>query len=84
MKRCRLVLVSLLVACGLGLDPGWAQQPKSGGTLRIALPGDPAFYNAHQGPMIRKINDGSLILDSRVVELRIVEFIPIKPLVARA
>src|SRR5438046_1740535 len=50
MKQCRLVLVSLLVAYGLGTGPGWAQQPKYGGTLRIALPGDPAFYNAHQGP----------------------------------
>jgi len=29
---------------------GWAQQPRYGGTLRLALPGDPAFYDAHQGP----------------------------------
>src|SRR5213593_618078 len=50
MKQCRLVLLSLLVACLLGTGLGWAQQPKPGGTLRIALPGDPAFYNAHQGP----------------------------------
>ncbi len=50
MKLCRLVLLSLLVALVLGTGPGWAQQPKPGGTLRIALPGDPAFYNAHQGP----------------------------------
>ena len=42
---CRLVVI-LLLWPGLG----WAQQPKPGGTLRIALPGDPAFYNAHQGP----------------------------------
>ena len=27
----------------LWTGPGWAQQPKYGGTLRIALPGDPAF-----------------------------------------
>ena len=50
MKLCRLVLLSLLVALVLGTGLGWAQQPKPGGTLRIALPGDPAFYNAHQGP----------------------------------
>ncbi len=50
MQLCRLVLLSLLVAFVLGTGPGWAQQPKPGGTLRIALPGDPAFYNAHQGP----------------------------------
>ena len=50
MKWCRLVLVSLLVVFMLGTGLGWAQQPKPGGTLRIALPGDPAFYNAHQGP----------------------------------
>src|SRR5712691_9044788 len=42
---CRLVVIILLWP-GLG----WAQQPRPGGTLRIALPGDPAFYNAHQGP----------------------------------
>jgi ABC-type transport system substrate-binding protein len=28
----------------------WAQQPRYGGTLRLALPGDPAFYDANQGP----------------------------------
>src|ERR671934_1495556 len=44
------VLLSLLVGLGLWTGLGWAQQPKPGGTLRIALPGDPAFYNAHQGP----------------------------------
>jgi len=50
MERRWLVLLSLLVALGCWSDPGWAQQPKPSGTLRIALPGDPAFYNAHQGP----------------------------------
>jgi peptide/nickel transport system substrate-binding protein len=29
---------------------GWAQQPRYGGTLRLALEGDPAFYDANQGP----------------------------------
>src|SRR5712691_3354373 len=42
---CSLVVLLLLWS---GLSR--AQQPKPGGTLRIALPGDPAFYDAHQGP----------------------------------
>ena len=50
MKLCRLVLLSLLVACVLGTGPGWAQQPKPGGTLRVALVGDMTFFNANQGP----------------------------------
>src|SRR2546425_5136339 len=50
MKLCRLVLVSLLVAFVLGTGPGWAQQPKYGGTMRIALTSDLTFFNAHQGP----------------------------------
>jgi len=31
-------------------EPGWTQQPKPGGTLRIALSGDLTFLNANQGP----------------------------------
>ena len=50
MKTHRLVLLSLIGALVLWSGMGGAQQPKYGGTLRIALPGDPAFYNAHQGP----------------------------------
>src|SRR6266446_9596216 len=50
MQLCRLVLLSLLVAFVLGTGPGWAQQPKPGGALRIALPGDLTFFNANQGP----------------------------------
>src|SRR5499426_867227 len=50
MKLWRLVLLSLLVACVLGTGPGWAQQPKPGGTLRVALVGDMTFFNANQGP----------------------------------
>ena len=34
VKLCRLLLLSLLVVCVLGTGPGWAQQPKPGGTLR--------------------------------------------------
>jgi ABC-type transport system substrate-binding protein len=29
---------------------GWAQQPKPGGTLRLALAADLTFFNANQGP----------------------------------
>ncbi len=50
MKLRRFGLLSLLVALGLGAGPGWAQQPKPGGTLRIALAGDLTFFNANQGP----------------------------------
>src|SRR5712691_3426808 len=50
MKTCRLAWFSLLVIVGLWTSLGWAQQPRYGGTLRLALPGDPAFYNANQGP----------------------------------
>jgi ABC-type transport system substrate-binding protein len=50
MQRRWLVLLSLLVTLVCWFTPGWGQHPKPGGTLRIALPGDPAFYNAHQGP----------------------------------
>src|ERR687887_2467808 len=50
MRTRWLVLISLIGALVLWSGMSWAQQPKYGGTLRIALPGDPAFYNAHQGP----------------------------------
>lgn len=50
MKMRWLVGLSLLGVLTIGIQWSWAQQPRSGGTLRIALPGDPAFYNAHQGP----------------------------------
>src|SRR5205085_8820137 len=43
MQRRWLVLLSLLVALVCWSTPGWGQHPKPGGTLRIALPGDPAF-----------------------------------------
>src|SRR5262245_3429314 len=50
MQRRWPVLLSLLVVLVCWSAPGWAQQPRYGGTLRLALPGDPAFYNANQGP----------------------------------
>src|SRR5262245_27047696 len=50
MKMRWLVWLSLFVVVVLGTGLGWAQQPRYGGTLRLALPGDPAFYNANQGP----------------------------------
>jgi peptide/nickel transport system substrate-binding protein len=50
MKRRWLLCFSLLVVVLLWTSLGWAQQPRYGGTLRLALPGDPAFYNANQGP----------------------------------
>src|SRR2546427_8095546 len=50
MKTRRLVWFSLLVVVVLWTSPGWAVQPRYGGTLSIAWPGDPAFFNANQGP----------------------------------
>ena len=50
MKMRWLVWLSLLVVVVLWTGLGWTQQPRYGGTLRLALPGDPAFYNANQGP----------------------------------
>src|SRR6266446_3158774 len=50
MKTRRLAWCSLLVVVVLWTGLGWAEQPRYGGTLRIASPGDPAFFNANQGP----------------------------------
>src|SRR5918912_3531703 len=50
MKRRQLVLCSLVVMLLLWSGPGWAQQPKPGGTLRLALAADLTFFNANQGP----------------------------------
>ena len=50
MKRRQLVLCSLVVMLLLWSGLGWAQQPKPGGTLRLALAGDLTFFNANQGP----------------------------------
>src|SRR2546428_13385099 len=50
MQRRWLVLLSLIVALVGWSALGWAQQPKPGGTMRIAMPGDMTFFNANQGP----------------------------------
>ena len=50
MRRRWLMLGCLFVALMLAPAVGGAAQPKSGGTLRIALPGDMTFFNANQGP----------------------------------
>src|SRR5499427_1378546 len=50
MQVRRLVLLNLILAFILWTGPGWAQQPKPGGTLRLALAGDLTFFNANQGP----------------------------------
>src|SRR5262249_8273788 len=43
-----LMLGSVLIALMLSPVIGSAAPPKAGGTLRIALPGDMTFFNAHQ------------------------------------
>src|SRR6516165_5384518 len=50
MKTYRLMLLGVLVVLMLQIGLSWAQSPKYGGTLRIALSGEPAFFNANQGP----------------------------------
>lgn len=49
MTRWRFVLVSGLMALVSLSSLTWAQQPKPGGTLRIALAGDLTFFHANQG-----------------------------------
>ncbi len=50
MKIRWLVQVSCMIALMFWSGLGWAQQPKPGGTLRMALAGDLTFFNANQGP----------------------------------
>jgi ABC-type transport system substrate-binding protein len=50
MKPHRIILCSLIGALVMGWEVRWVQPPTHGGTLYIALPGDPAFFNANQGP----------------------------------
>jgi hypothetical protein len=61
MKRRQLVVWSLVVLLLLWPGLSWAQQPKPGGTLRIALPGDPAFYNQWSA---KKLEFGILTYES--------------------
>src|SRR5262252_8884621 len=50
MKTYRFMLLGVLVVLMFQIGLGWAQSPKYGGTLRIVLSGEPAFFNANQGP----------------------------------
>jgi ABC-type transport system substrate-binding protein len=50
MKTRWLIILCLVATPLLWSSPSWGQQGKYGGTLRIALPGDVTFFNAHQGP----------------------------------
>jgi peptide/nickel transport system substrate-binding protein len=50
MKTRWLMILCLVAIPVLWSGLSWAQQPKHGGTLRIGLPGDVTFFNAHQGP----------------------------------
>jgi ABC-type transport system substrate-binding protein len=49
MQRRGLVVLAV-VATLLWSGGAWAQTPKYGGTLRLALAGDLTFFNANQGP----------------------------------
>lgn len=49
MQRRWLTMLCLITALALLAGRSSAQQPQYGGTLRIALPGDVTFFNAHQG-----------------------------------
>jgi peptide/nickel transport system substrate-binding protein len=49
MKPRQLCLCGLIACLLLWSTLGGAQQPKYGGTLRVALPGELTFFNVHQG-----------------------------------
>jgi len=49
MKTRQLSLCGLIAPLVLWSTLSGAQQPKYGGTLRVALPGELTFFNAHQG-----------------------------------
>ena len=49
MQRRGLTILCLMTALAVWSGVSRAQQPQYGGTLRIALPGDVTFFNAHQG-----------------------------------
>jgi peptide/nickel transport system substrate-binding protein len=50
MKQRWFVLLCIIGAIAIWSGLSLAQQPKHGGTLRIAMPGDMTFFNANQGP----------------------------------
>ncbi|MGH8059064.1 MAG: ABC transporter substrate-binding protein, partial [Candidatus Entotheonellia bacterium] len=50
MKTHWLLALGLVGMLVMGSGMGWTQQPEYGGSLRIALPTDVTFFNAHQGP----------------------------------
>jgi ABC-type transport system substrate-binding protein len=49
MKTRRLIPFGLIGALVLWSGLSWGQQSRYGGTLRVALPGELTFFNAHQG-----------------------------------
>ena len=52
--RCRIGLMSVLVGCLLLAQPaGWAQQPKSGGILRVAWEADVTGFDPHTSPGVQ-------------------------------
>jgi ABC-type transport system substrate-binding protein len=50
MQRRRLLVGSLALAVLLSASAWGADQPKPGGTIRLAIPGDMTFFNGNQGP----------------------------------
>jgi ABC-type transport system substrate-binding protein len=50
MKARWFMLLGLIGVYVLWSEVGWAQHPKYGGTLRLAMSGDMTFFNANQGP----------------------------------
>ena len=56
MQRRWLIFSALSLPWSCWSVPGWAQQPKPGGTLRVALAGDMTFFNANQGPGARLLH----------------------------
>ena len=50
MKTRWPVWLSLFIVIVLWTGPGWTQQPRPGGTLRLAMQLIAALFNANQGP----------------------------------
>jgi ABC-type transport system substrate-binding protein len=49
MKTRRLIPLGVIGALVLWSCLSWGEESRYGGTLRVALPGDLTFFNAHQG-----------------------------------